>query len=292
MRNINLITTIILLLFTSIFPQKLQNKPAVNIVLEDSLLDNSILNDDSADIQGDNIQFVKINDDNSGDMSSDNTKYKIENDESILFQYQGLIGAIVGALGAALIALYSIKKTHRNSMLLQGNIRENQVNDQIKQEQNNNVHNEKLYCGLLYIVHNELMSHESYSSLLIQSIRGYQDYIISNQELPTSDPFYKYPFDLLQEVVIDILEFDMFNTTIIGNMSPYIQKIKKINHDLNLTQFRKMGESDKTSLFFKGIKEYLDIVIEDISDTDIASKDLRNQMKLEIDKFSHSEIVL
>ena len=92
-------------------------------------------------------------------------------ENSLFIRYQGLIGAFIGAffgaLGAALIAYFSIQKTHLNSSkLLDRQIRRDLDNRNL-QADNKRINAEKLYCGLLYIIHNDLRGHEYYSEMLI-----------------------------------------------------------------------------------------------------------------------------
>lgn len=286
-------------LFISILiPQELitnVDSPAVIIIKNNaSAMPDSLAHDKELLILEENDGLFSAND--SAEELSPNSILRNKNDISFFDKYQGLFGALIGALfgaaGAGLIALYSIKKTHQNSTELVERQLSFQTDVRQSDENFKRINLEKLYCGLLYMIHRDLNSHEEYSKLLIKSINGYQEYILSKQALPAADPFYKYQFDLLQEVVIDILKFDMYDTTIVGSMSPYLQKIKKINHDLDLTEVREMAKVDRRSDFFDGIKEYLDIVIEDISDINTASKDIRKLIKDEIGKFSHSDIVL
>ena len=83
---------------------------------------------------------------------------KILREDSIWITYQGLIGAFVGSMLAALIAIYSIRKTHKNQIFLE----------------NEKIHNkrhieEKIYSGFLFSVYSILLNHKEISKALKES---------------------------------------------------------------------------------------------------------------------------
>lgn len=201
--------------------------------------------------------------------------------KSFLLQYQGLIGAFFGSLIVALIAIGSIRKTHKNATELFN-----------KEKLHERERNERLYCGLLFIIAQELDSNGRTSKLLLKDINTYQNFIVKYEDLPSIDPFDKYSYDFLQDVVINILKFDMYDTSIIGLMSPYILLLKRVNHDLVLSRLTESDTSKKKSNYFNAVKEYLDVVKKEIRNIGKASKNLRIAIKDEIGKFPHSKIEL
>lgn len=204
-----------------------------------------------------------------------------DSEKSIIFGYQGLIGAFIGSLMAALIAIGSIWKTHKNSTEL--------FNKEKSQERERN---ERLYCGLLYIIAKELESNGKISELLLTDINSYQEFIKMHKELPSIDPFDKYSFDLLQEVVIKILSYDMYETSIIGLMSPYLLILKRVNHDLVLSRLTESDEAKKRGGYYDAVNSYLDDVKKKIGNISTASENIRVAIVNEIGKFPHSEIDL
>jgi len=168
--------------------------------------------------------------------------------ENFIKEYEVFIGSFLGALFAALIALYSIRKTNKNNIELE--IRK--YNTQKKKKENQ-------YCGVLYAIFADLKAHKKIHDNLSKEIDEFLEYFNNKLDIPVDNPFSEIPVEFLKACRIKILEFDQYETTSLYIFSNYLNLTDVFLRDMNLNRVRESRSkiTDK-QLLIEGMKLYFD----------------------------------
>ena len=210
---------IIILLSTSIFPQ-------------DKLLHDSLSN------------FKK------------NTKienYGLQKEKSIeqvtdIEKYQSLIGSFIGALLASLIAIYSIKKTHKNQILLE--------NEKVFNQRHIN---EKIYCGHIFSIYSILINHAQISIMLKRELNAFANHVKVTGDLLVEKPFNVFAIDLIKECLLKTLSYENYDSNTILYLVTYVNSLDNFDSNLNLIPLLKVRDKyNDNDSYAKTVKKYFD----------------------------------
>lgn len=202
----------------------------INLNAKDSTKVDSVISTEvSESNQPDSINYVKI-------LSED----------SIWITYQGLIGALVGSMLAALIAIYSIRKTHKNQIFLE----------------NEKIHNkrhieEKIYSGFLFSVYSILLNHKEISKALKRELNAFAENVKNTGELIIEKPYNRYSIDLLKECLLKTLSYENYDSDTIMYLVTYVNKLDNFDSNLNFIPLLKIKEQHKDKAeYAKTVKIY------------------------------------
>ena len=169
----------------------------------------------------------------------------ITNEISFLEKYEGLVGAFIGSLLAALIAIYSIHKTHKNQVNLE--------NEKIKR---NRYQSEKVYCGFLFSIHSILLNHQQFLGSLTKELEG----ILSNAKLTGKlaydKPYTYLPVDLLKGNLNNILSYENYNSKNVQLLVTYLNFVENLYNDVNFISLIKLRDETKDETEYKQRVEY------------------------------------
>lgn len=166
---------------------------------------------------------------------SDSISYiKIITDDSFWITYQGLIGALIGSMLAALIAIYSIKKTHNNQIFLEN------------QKILNNRHiEEKVYCGFLFSIYAILLNHQQISKKLKSELSGFLNYVKSTGDLIIEKTYNRFAIDLMKDCLLKGLSYQNYDSNIVLYLVTYINMLENFDSSLNFIPLLKIKDKHK-----------------------------------------------
>jgi len=192
-----------------------------------------------------------------------------------------LLGALLGTFGAGLIAYFSIKKTFKNSNIIEKN--KFQVSRKEK---------EKKYCGLLFMIFSEFAAHDHDTPRLRNEIDDFLKLVEEHKKIIVDTPFTGFEVEFIKECRSNILHFDSFDSEIMTLLSHYINLISRVNYYLDLRRIKETSVyfSGKEEQFVEGVKEYFKEVNSLISALEEARKSLEESILNEINRFPHSDI--
>jgi hypothetical protein len=160
--------------------------------------------------------------------------------------FEVFIGAFLSGLLAALVAIYSINKTNKNNL----------KNEETKFQQI--LHNNRSrYCGNLFSIFSELITHTQMHKQKVNEIAFYLEKMTEIKDVVADEPFTTFPIEFLKESRRIILDFGDYRSSILAFLSSYINETVDINNFLNLTKIRKAKEFfDSDDQYVEGIKDY------------------------------------
>ena len=169
----------------------------------------------------------------------------IKNSGSIL---GSTIGALLGALGAFIVAIFSINKSHT------------------KTAEHAQKSAERKYCGTLFLMAGEIRNHEQKTKALRKVIKRFVNVTKQQQKILTDEPFNTYEVGLLKTCLNRVMDYDDFNTILISDVSALINRTVNMNGYLSLGRLREFYESysgnpsqltDAIDAYFKSVHKEL-----------------------------------
>jgi len=192
-----------------------------------------------------------------------------------------IAGAFFGAISAGLIALFSIKRTHKNNFEIE---KSKFIEDRKEKE--------KKYCGLLFMIISEIYFQKKDTELIEKEIKEFIRVTKEQKTIITDKPFTSYQSDMLVECRNRILEYDSFNTELVSTISLYINRINNCNSYLDLTRLIDLERFEKEGEFsiVEGTETYFSDMNEILENIKKARVELTKGLTLEIAKFPSSDI--
>jgi hypothetical protein len=191
------------------------------------------------------------------------TYVKILNEDSFGITYQGLFGALFGSLLAAIIAIYSIKKTHKNQIFLE----------------NEKIHNrrhieEKIYSGFLFSIYSILLNHKEISKALKRELDVFAENVKETGDLLIEKPYNRYSIDLLKECLLKSLSYENYESDTIMYLVTYVNKLENFESNLNFVPLLKVRDQHKSSaeyaetvkLYFADLLKLI-VILDSLNDT-------------------------
>ena len=145
------------------------------------------------------------------------------------------LGPLLGSFLAAMIAFYSIKKTHRNNLILEEKKQKKLVES-----------NESKYCGLLHTILYVIRINDNLLSVLNSEILAYKE-IVKELKKVTEKPFNVIKTELLQSYIIKLYDFDNINTSLLPKLSNYVILLTQLNENLSIKKIDTTVENDNKS---------------------------------------------
>ncbi|MDR3610493.1 MAG: hypothetical protein P4L27_08025 [Ignavibacteriaceae bacterium] len=180
-------------------------------------------------------------------------KILVTNEKTFIEEYGSITGAFIGALLAALIAVYSVWKTNKNQRKIEKDILSR------SKELNKN-----LYRGFLIIIHSILMGHSGF----IESIDDEMKAMLADFKLKNRIAYYKpysaIPIDLLKKLLIKFVNYENFNINIVIELSIYILYIDNFYNEIDLSNIGKLQKesnySDMVGGYFNNLFQHIDML--------------------------------
>jgi hypothetical protein len=155
---------------------------------------------------------------------------------------------------ASLIAIYSIRQTHKNQIFLE--------NDKANKRQ---IREEEIYCGLLNAAKIELIYHQKILPFLIEGLQKIRDASLREGEIITAKAPRNISLNFLQEIRRKIIDKEILDTNILQLLSYYINKCEIINMDMDFESLIKLNEKFKDKVDFQElVKDYFDKEIDQV----------------------------
>ncbi|OGU69421.1 MAG: hypothetical protein A2499_09435 [Stygiobacter sp. RIFOXYC12_FULL_38_8] len=208
---------------------------------------------------------------------SDSITYgQLINDSTFFEEYQGLIGAFIGALSAALIAFFSINKTHKKQIALE--------NEKIIHQK---LESEKKYCGILFSIYSILTNHYYISTELKKEIDAHLKILSNTGKLFVDKPYNYLPIDLLKDCTSQIYNYEKYDSNLLMYIVTYVSKIEIFFNDLNFIPLIKMKteyEDDKS--YVESLNGYFAALLKRLEVLDGINEKINSLIKDEINKSS------
>lgn len=158
-----------------------------------------------------------------------------------------IVGSLLGALFAGIIAIISVKLTSQQN-----------IKSRIQREK-------EIYCGLLYSIKVELIYHDKNHQFLADELKVIQQNSLAANEIITDSPGRNISINFLKELRSKIIDTELFETQILLFLTAYINKCELINNDINFERLIRVNEKFKENLnFSESIKGYFDVIISEI----------------------------
>lgn len=171
----------------------------------------------------------------------------ITNEKSLLEKYQGLIGAFIGSLFAALIAIYSIYKTRKNQIFIE--------NEKIKR---NRYQSEKIYCGFLFSIHSILLNHQQAFEILTKELQAILETVKTIGKFTYDKPYTYLPVDLLKDNLNNVLSYENYNSKNVALLTTYLNLVENLYNDLNFIPLVKLKTETKEDEYKERVVYYFD----------------------------------
>ena len=191
------------------------------------------------------------------------------------------IGTLLGSLIAGLIAVYSVRATHQRSIARDG------INaERLKQQR------QSRYCGLLFSIHSILQSHNELTNILVKELTDIRDQSVQKMALIIDSTTTRIPIAFMEQCLLKTLEYETFETRLVGNIISYQHYISNLNANLNFSPILKLESSFKNrQLYIDAIKDYFDQLIQMVGKADNARNDLMTSIQTELKHFPFVTIV-
>ncbi|OGU34486.1 MAG: hypothetical protein A2068_12050 [Ignavibacteria bacterium GWB2_35_6b] len=193
---------------------------------------------------------------NENVINRDNS-YKIIIADEISFweKYQSLIGALVGSLFAALIAIWSIYRTHNNQINIE--------NEKIRISRS---HAENVYHGFIFSVHTILINHEHFLNSLTEELRNILANAKKTGKLAYDRPYTYLAVDLLKNNLNKILAYESYDAKNVQLLVTYLNHVENLYNDLNFIPLIKLrDDTKKEDEYLNRLEYYFDNLVERVN---------------------------
>ncbi len=199
-------------------------------------------------------------------------------DSSFLKRNEGeIVGSLLGALLAGLIAIISILATHQNNKKIQD-----------RRFIIDKTYRENVYCNLLVAVHSELSGHNYFSKQLKKLLPELNRILIEKGELPISKIPVEFSFEFIDECRLKLMDYDYYNVEILNLLGIYQNLTKGLQNNLNISEINnfKYEFSSKTD-FEKDINIFFEALLNNLDELNDRRVNLQKLIIEDLDKFPH-----
>ena len=213
-------------------------------------------------------------------------KIFIDNNPSFLERYQTLIGAFLGSLLAAIIALFSIWRTYKNQKKLNDEVHEKQIQLEIQKLTYTESRNKDHYRGILITIRSILISHKYVIDELKKELSSLIDDFKNHGRLAYEKPHTFIPIDLLKKLLIKLIEYEDYNIRILFSLSGYIISVDNLYNDLDFQSIVRLKNEFK---FHEMVENYFERLNGRLSTLNVKSGEIENWIEKEINSLFGTE---
>ncbi|TVL95534.1 MAG: hypothetical protein CV087_24255 [Candidatus Brocadia sp. WS118] len=194
---------------------------------------------------------------------------------------QSVIGSTIGAFLAALIAIYTVWRTFKNTKEIEAN-----------KNKSRRIEKEKTYCGLLFMIYGELHEHNKKNYILRKAIPIFTETVDKSEGIPYHDPFdnAKYGVTFIEACRIKILDFDFSNASLMTSISSYLHETQQLNHSLNLSPLIRVYEKYPPDVLIQKFHKSFEVVTKMIDILEKRREEIRIEILAEIKSFPHINV--
>jgi hypothetical protein len=195
----------------------------------------------------------------------------------------GIIGSLLGALFASIIALKSIQRTHEKNKELQDSI-----------NTNNRISQEDIYSGNLFAIYQEIEWHINLTKQIKSELKIIKEKTLNDLEFPYKVVHEKYRVEYLDHCRMNVLEFSRFDTDLLALISTYLNLIMQINNNLDfhlIPEVREKYDIDDDS-YRKALDEYFEKLDERIEKAELAMTNIQMGVEEVVTSFPENNVIL
>ena len=189
--------------------------------------------------------------------------------------FEVFLGALLSGLIGAGIAIYSVKKTDKSNKELENEKYQKTLHS-----------NRSRYCGNLYSIFSELITHTQIHKQKLTEINLIIDKLLEIKDVAADEPFTPFPVDFLKESRGIMLNFGDYRSSVLAFLSAYINKTVDINNFLNLTKVRKSKAFfNSEDEYVAGVKDYFDEVLKHLKGFKFGRQELLEDIWDDMNRF-------
>jgi hypothetical protein len=204
-----------------------------------------------------------------------------DDNQSWLWNNSGaIIASMVGAFLAGLVALLSINRTHKKNQKLQ-----------LEKDVKDRGHQEDIYCGILFAIHQEISWHKNLHSRLTEELPLIHQVTIEKKYFPVDRVTEYFRVEFLQESRISLMQFDRFDTDFMSLLSAYINLARSINENMNFERANFLkGSFENPERFTEGVDAFFSSLHELIDKAESGINNLQAGVKEIISSFPGNQL--
>ena len=192
-----------------------------------------------------------------------------------------LLGTFFGALCSGLVAYYSIKRTHKNSLEI-----ERQRTLQIKE-----LH-EKQYSGFVFAIYVTMKNLENAIRKTKSQLDSVEEQIISAQSFVVTDVGATLSLSFISELTHKFIGYENYNTQIAGVLISFIHSAENYNLFTRLDQIANVLDRVKdANRFISSVKSYFDNLREHLTKLDDGGKKITAWCIDELKKSPYNNLI-
>jgi hypothetical protein len=192
-----------------------------------------------------------------------------------------LLGVFFGTLGSGLVAYYSIKRTHKNSLEL-----EKQRLLQAKELR------ERQYYGFVFAISVTMNNLESAIRKTISQLDSVENEIISNQSFVVTDLGVTLSLSFLSTLTLRFIDYEQYNSKIAGWLISFIHSAENFNLFTSLDQVANVLDRVKDATkFIDSVKAYFGNLREHLTKLEKGAKKINDWCVNELKKSPFDNVI-
>ncbi|MBU4446810.1 hypothetical protein KJ656_17295, partial [bacterium] len=181
-----------------------------------------------------------------------------------------IAGSFLGAFFAGIIALLSIRLTHK------------------KNKEKEKLHNENVYCNRLKGIHSDLTSHQHYTDNLSKLLLELNRITNVDKKLPIKRVNPKLSLKFIDQCRLKLMEYDDCNVEILNKINHYLNSLNAIIADLDFSSILSLVEKcENEDKYVENTSEYIEVMLSNIEDLKVDRAELQEIVIKDLEHFPH-----
>ena len=200
---------------------------------------------------------------------------------TLIWPYTQLLATLLGSFFAGLIAYFSVRVTHAKSL----------ERDTINAQRVKRMAESK-YCGLLFAIHSILENHSEMATKVESEVTAIRDRSLEAGQLIADRTTTVFPLTLFESSLLKILEFENFDTRLVGNLISYQHVLSILNATLDFSPIQRMQpQFNDLQAFLQGVKGYFEVVLRMLKRHNVSRDQMKSQIMEQLSKYPFVRIV-